>query len=84
MAWTAFSSLPSSLEQDVAGAHLRRRLVLRQVLLIERRDLGLGHRDRLAHLLDVQQRVLDLALLADAIRLLRLLERRGDLGVGRP
>ena len=50
------------------------RLVLRDVLLVERRDLGLGHGDRLAHLVDVEQRVLDLALLADAVALLRLLE----------
>ena len=74
--------LAFELEQDVAGAQLRRGLVLREVLLVERRDLGLGYRDRAAHLFDVDLRVLDLALLADAVLVLGLLEERYEFGVG--
>ena len=74
--------LAFELEQDVAGAHLRRGLVLLQVLLVERRNLGFGHGDRRAHLVDVDLRVLDLALLADAVLVLGLLEVGHQFRVG--
>ena len=66
----------------MTGAHLGRGLVLRDVLLVERGDLGLGHGERVAHLLDVDLGVPDLALLADAVFILGLLEEGPELGVG--
>ena len=52
------------------------------VLLVEGLDVGVGHLHPLAHLVDLDQRVAHLALLADAVGLLVGVEARLDLGRG--
>ena len=75
--------LAVGLEQDVARADLFRRLVLLDVVVVVAAGCPSGgHGDLLARLVAIEQQVLDLALLADAVFRLVRFEVRRDVGVG--
>ena len=69
------------LEQDVARAHLLGRRVLLLVVLVVALDVLRAHAGPLPDRLQVDERVLDLALLGDAVVVLVRLEMRCDLGI---
>jgi hypothetical protein len=72
--------LAFGLQQDVAGPHPALGGVLGLVLVVEGLDVGLRHLDALAYLVDLDQGVAHLALLADAVGLLVGVEPGLDLG----
>ena len=74
--------LAFGLEQDVAGPRLFGGRVLGLVVAIVLLDFARQDDRPCAQLLDVDQRVGDLAPLADAVLLFVRLEIRGDVGVG--
>ncbi len=73
--------LALGLQQDVAGAHLFRRLELLDVVVVVALDLGRRDRNLLTHLRFVDQQELDLAALADAVLGLPRVEVARDVRV---
>ena len=74
--------LAAGVEQDVARAHLLRRLELLDVVVVVALHVGLRHHHRLPRLVAIEQQVRDLALFADTVLRLAQLEKRGDVGIG--
>ena len=74
--------LAIGLEQDVARLDLFRRLVLLDVVVVVPLDVRGGHGDLQARLVAIEQQVLDLALLADAVFRLVRFEVSRDVCVG--
>ena len=73
--------LAFGLQQDVAGARTCSGVDTARCSACRTPRSRSRHGDLLAHLIDVDERVADLALLADAIGLLALVEVRREIGV---